>query len=229
MPGVAERNPSGVASRRMNGPRVVRLDDVDPIAVAGVNWLPLRRALGATGFGVAAFTAGERGEHLIEPHDETSGGAGGHEELYLVMSGRARFLLDGDELDAPAGTFVLVPVGVHREAAAEEPNTVVLAVGGLPGAAMPPSPFEYWFLAQPAYEAGDYERAIEIASEGLADYPDHPSLRYQLACYCALAGRSDEAIEHLRTAFAGNDPRVRDWAKDDSDLDPIRNHPDYPN
>lgn len=209
--------------------RVVRLDDVDQIAVAGVNWLPLRRALGATGFGVAAFRAGEPGEQLIEPHDETSAGAGGHEELYLVMSGRARFVLDGEEVDAAAGTLVLVPVGVHREAAAEEPDTLVLAIGGVPGAALPPSPFEFWFLAQPAYEAGDYERAIEIASEGLADYPDHPSLRYQLACYCSLAGRHDEAIEHLRAAFAGNDPRVRDWANDDSDLDPIRNHPRYPN
>ena len=212
----------------MTEPRVVRLDEVDRIAVAGVSWLPLRRALGATGFGVAAFTASEPGEQLIEPHDETSPGAGGHEELYVVLSGRARFVLDGEEVDAAAGTFVLVPVGVHREAAASEPDTVVLAIGGEPGAALPPSPFEYWFLAQPAYDAGDYERAIEIASEGLTDYPDHPSLRYQLACYCSLAGRADEATEHLRAAFAANDPRVREWAATDSDLDPIRNHPNYP-
>lgn len=212
----------------MSEAKVLRLDDVERIAVAGVNWLPLRRALGATGFGVAAFSAGEAGEQLIEPHDETSGGAGGHEELYVVLSGRARFVLGDEGRDAAAGTLVLVPVGMHRSATAEEANTVMLAIGGLPGAALPPSPFEYWFLAQPAYDAGDYERAIEIASEGLAEYPEHPSLRYQLACYCSLAGRSDEAIEHLRMAFAGNDPRVREWAADDSDLDAIRNHARYP-
>ena len=176
----------------MGKAKVLRFDDVERIAVAGVNWLPVRRALGATGFGVAAFTATEPGEHLIEPHDETAGGAGGHEEL-----------------DAEAGTLVLVPVGVHRSATADEPNTVIFAVGGVPGAALPPSPFEYWFLAQPAYEAGDYERAIEIASEGLAHHPEHPSLRYQLACYCSLAGRADEALEHLTVAFSGSDPRVR--------------------
>ncbi|HEX6460972.1 MAG TPA: tetratricopeptide repeat protein [Thermoleophilaceae bacterium] len=211
----------------MGEARVLRLEDVDPIAVAGVNWLPLRRALGATGFGVAAFAA-DAGELVVEPHDETSSGAGGHEELYFVISGRARFVLGDEEVDAGPGTLVLVPVGVHREARAEEPNTTVLAVGGVPGAALPPSPFEYWFLAQPAYDGGDYERAIEIASEGLADYPEHPALRYQLACYCSLAGRGDEAIEHLRVALAGADPRVREWAKDDSDLDPIRGRADYP-
>lgn len=207
---------------------VVRLDDVEPIAVAGVNWLPLRRILGATGFGVAAFTAAEPGEHLIEPHDETKGGARGHEELYVVIAGRARFVLGDEELDAPAGTCVLVPVGLQRAATAEEPGTTVLAVGGPPGTAQPPSVYEYWFFAEPAYRGGDYERAIEIASEGLADYPDHPSLRYQLACYCSLAGRGDEAIEHLRVALAGDDPRVKDWAAGDSDLDPIRNRSDFP-
>jgi len=206
---------------------VIRLDEVDSISVAGVNWLPLRRALGATGFGIAAFTAAQAGEHLIEPHDETSGGAGGHEEVYAVIAGRARFTLGEEKLDAPAGTLLRVPVGLHRSALAEEPNTTVLAVGGRPGAALPPSVYEYWFVAEPAYRAGDYERAIEIASEGLADYPDHPSLRYQLACFCSLAGRGDEAIEHLRAAFAAN-PQTREWAAEDSDLDAIRDRPDYP-
>jgi mannose-6-phosphate isomerase-like protein (cupin superfamily) len=205
---------------------VVRLDEVESIAVAGVNWMPLRRALGATGFGIAAFTAGP-GEQLIEPHDETSGGAHRHEEVYAVIAGRARFTLGDEQLDAPAGTLVLVPVGLFRSATAEEPGTTVLAVGGPPGTALPPAAFEYWFMAEPAYRAGAYERAIEIASEGLADYPEHPSLRYQLACFCSLAGRADEAIEHLRAAFAGN-PKTREWAANDSDLDPIRDRPDYP-
>jgi hypothetical protein len=144
-----------------------------------------------------------------------------------VTSGRARFVVGGEEIDAPAGTLTLVPVGVHRSAVAEEPNTVVLVIGGPPGAAMPPSAFEYWYSAQPAYDAGDYERAFEIASAGLADWPDHPLLHYQLACYRSLAGRLDEAMEHLRAAFAG-DPRTREWAVTDADLDALRDRPDYP-
>ena len=54
-----------------------------------MTWLPLRRALGVTGFGIAAWTAAAAGDPLIEPHDETTSGAGDpHEELYLVLEGR---------------------------------------------------------------------------------------------------------------------------------------------
>lgn len=205
----------------------LRLEDVDRIRVGELRWLPLRRELGATGFGVNAYAAAQAGGDLIEPHDETSSGAAGHEELYVVMSGRASFTVAEETFDAPAGTLVLVPVGTHRSAVAEEGDTIVMVVSGVPGAAMPPSAFEHWYLAQAPYEAGDYERAVEVASEGLADYPDHPLLHYNLACFCSLAGRGDEAIEHLQKAFEG-DARAREWAADDSDLDPIRDRPDWP-
>ncbi len=96
----------------------------------------------------------------------------------------------------------------------------MLVVGGRPQSAMPPSPFEYWYAAQPAYDAGDYERAIAIASEGLAHYAEHGGLNYQLACFHALAGDTDEAARHLRIAFEA-DPRTRAWAEDDHDLDGV--------
>jgi mannose-6-phosphate isomerase-like protein (cupin superfamily) len=98
----------------------LRLEDVDRIRVGELSWLPLRRELGATGFGVNAYAAAEAGGELIEPHDETSSGAAGHEELYVVMSGRATFSVGEETFDAPAGTLVLVPVGTHRAAVAEE-------------------------------------------------------------------------------------------------------------
>jgi tetratricopeptide (TPR) repeat protein len=205
----------------------IRLDQTERIAVGGHNWLPLRRALGSTAFGVNGYAAAAPGDELIEPHDETSGGAGGHEELYVVASGRARFSVDGEELDAPAGTLVLVPVGVQRSAVAEEADTVVLVIGGVPGAAMPPSAFEHWYAAEPAYRAGDYARAAEIAAAGLADWPDHGMLHYQLACFLALDGRPDEAIAHLHKALAG-EPRARGWAAEDRDLDSLRDRPDFP-
>lgn len=207
---------------------LVRIDDIEQIRVGGLSWLPLRQALGATAFGVNGYAAAETGDEVIESHDETVSGAAGHEELYIVTSGRARFLVGDDEMDAPTGTLILVPVDVRRSAVAEEPNTVVLVIGGPPGAAGPRSAFEYWYSAQPARDAGDHERAIEIASEGLRDWPDHPVLHYELACFCSLAGRQDEAIEHLRIAFAG-DPRAREWAATDSDLEAVRSRPDYPN
>ena len=184
-------------------------------------WRPVRRPFGITGFSANAFTADAAGDPLIEPHDETSAGSGAHEELYVVLNGRATFTVDGEQLDAPAGTLVFVSPGEKREAVAAAPDTTVLVVGGRPGDALPVSPFEYWYAAQPAYEAGDYERATAIASEGLAEHPLNGTLHYVLACFRALAGDRDAALEHIRIAFE-QDPRTRGWAAEDPDLDSIR-------
>lgn len=206
---------------------VAHLDELDRVAVAGTLWRPVRRTLGVTGFGVNAYTAAEPGDELIEPHDETSHGAGREEELYVVVTGEAVFEIDGERVDAPAGTMILVPVGTHRQAKAAAPESTVMVIGGPPGAALPPSPFEYWFAAEPAYVRGDYDEAVRIASEGLEHYPEHPTLHYQLACYQALGGHADEALEHMRTA-AGANPDVIEWAADDADLDSIRDDPRFP-
>lgn len=120
--------------------RLLRLSELDTIDVAGVHWLPLRRTLGVTGFGVNAYRA-RAGEHVVEAHDETGTGAGHHEELYVVVAGRARFTLDGEEHDAPTGTLVFVPEAeTRREAVAVEDGTTVLAVGGRAGSGLPVSP-----------------------------------------------------------------------------------------
>jgi hypothetical protein len=204
---------------------VTHIDELERVKTGGAGlWRPIRRALGVTGFGVNAYTAEQAGEELIERHDERSFGAGGHEELYVVLTGRAAFEVGGEEIDAPAGTLVLVPPGEVRAATAAEPDTTVMIVGGRPGAALPVSPFEYWYAALPAYEAGDYARAIEIASEGLADHPQNPSLRYQLACFEALGGNRAAAIRHLRIAF-DNNPATREWASGDEDLESVRDDP----
>jgi len=204
---------------------VTHLDELERVKTGGAGlWRPIRRALGVTGFGVNAYTAEQAGEELIERHDERSFGAGGHEELYVVLTGRAAFEVGGEDVDAPAGTLVLVPPGEVRAATAAEPNTTVMIVGGRPGAALPVSPFEYWYAALPAYEAGDYASAIEIASEGLAAHPQNPPLGSQLACYEALAGNRAAAIRHLRIAF-DNNPDTREWASDDEDLESVRDDP----
>ena len=104
---------------------------------------------------------------------------------------------------------------------AAAPDTTVLITGAKPGAALPVSPYEYWYAAEPYYRSGDYARAVEIASEGLADHADNPSLRYQLACYEALAGHTDAAVGHLRIAYANN-PETREWAAGDDDLASVR-------
>jgi tetratricopeptide (TPR) repeat protein len=201
----------------------IHLDELDRIPLSQGIFRPVRRALGVTAFGINAYTGDEPGDPVIETHDETSMGAGGHEELYFVAAGEAAFEIDGERVAAPAGTMLLIPPGTKRGATAAAPATTVLVIGGKPGSSRV-SPFEYWYFADPAYQAGDYARAYEIASEGLAEYPDHPSLNYQLACYQALAGNREKAIEHLKIAYQGN-PATREWAAGDEDLASVRDDP----
>jgi hypothetical protein len=96
----------------------------------GADWFPLQHVFGLTAFGANAFVAREAGDSLVETHDE---GASGQEELYLVVSGLARFTLDGQTLDASAVTAVAVrEPSVSRAAVALEPGTTLLALGGVP-------------------------------------------------------------------------------------------------
>jgi tetratricopeptide (TPR) repeat protein len=201
--------------------QVVRLSDLDPVPVLDgqLSWLPVRRALGVTGFGINAYRGAEAGDLVVEEHDE----AGlGHEELYLVVTGRAAFEIAGERVDVPAGSMVFLPEpGDRRVAHAEEAGTTVLAVGGPPGEPYTPSAWEWYFLANEAYRRGDYDEAYAIAAPGLDEHPDNAGLLYNLACFLALAGREDEALELAHRAFQ-IDPATRGWADGDRDLDAIR-------
>ena len=128
------------------------LDSIAPIVFDSddePDWKPLRHELGIGAFGVNARVAPNVGDQAIERHDEApkEGGTSGHEELYVVVSGAARFTVDGDELDAPAGTLVFVSdPGLTREAVATEPSTTVLVVGAARGVAFEPSDWEVRWL-----------------------------------------------------------------------------------
>jgi tetratricopeptide (TPR) repeat protein len=209
------------------GFRAINVGDLERIDVAGVHLRPVRRPLGITAFGTNAFTA-EAGEQLIEEHDELGGGSGTHEELYVVLTGHATFTVDGQEVDAPAGTLVFCgEPGTRRAAVAKADGTTALVVGGRAGAAGPISPWEWYFGAAAHAERGDWQAAYDFAAQGLEDHPDHPSLHYNLACYASMAGLREPALEHLRRAVEA-DPQTREWAATDSDLDPIRVDPAYP-
>ena len=51
--------------------------------------------------------------------------------------------------------------------------------------------------------------------------PDYVDPCYNLACVFAAAGQPDRGLLYLRKAIA-MDPGVREWARKDSDLDPLR-------
>jgi mannose-6-phosphate isomerase-like protein (cupin superfamily) len=206
--------------------RTLQISDLEPVeALDGkLLWHPLRHALGVQAFGVNAYTAPRAGDDVVEEHVEGSG----HEELYVVLSGTARFTIDGEQLDAPAGTCVFLPDGeTKRYAVALEDGTRVLAVGAAPGKPFEVNAWEWSFRANPAMAAGDWEGAAAILREGLEVKPGNGSLLYNLACCEARMGRLDEAAAHLGEAAAA-DPRVREWAADDDDLDALRDRPDFP-
>jgi quercetin dioxygenase-like cupin family protein len=201
---------------------VSSLGEIDEISDGRVPWRPVRHHLGITSFGVNAFTATKAGERLINEHDE----AGEHEELYLVHQGRARFEIDGKEIDAPTGTLVYAKPGVKRTAFAEEPETTLLAIGGEPGKAYEPHGWEVWSQLQPLFQAGEYEQVADRGSELLKDHPEYSGVFYNVACAEALAGRGDDAIAHLRQAIERSE-QFRELARDDSDFDSLRNEPAF--
>jgi hypothetical protein len=204
--------------------KILRLDEIEGIPVLGtLSWKPVRRPLGVTAFGINAYTAANAGDEVVEDHTEEQLG---HEEIYFVHTGHAVFTIDGEEVDAPAGTLVyLDDVKQRRHAIAKEPGTTVLAIGGVPGT-HEPSAWEYFFPALPAMRAGDYDTARRILEENLEE-KDAPVLHYQLACVEALAGNRERALDELTVAVDANE-RYRTAAKTDEDFASIRDDPRFP-
>lgn len=204
-------------------PKIVHLDQLEAIAGPGsLTWHPVRLTLGVRAFGCNAYTAGEAGQDVVEPHTEDPNLA--HQELYFVAAGRATFTIDGSSHDAPAGTYVFIPdPASHRRAVAAEAGTTVLSFGGPP--TFEPSAWEWAFRAGPLIRT-DPARAREILAEGLEVHPDSPTLQYNLACLEAVEGRRDGALDALRTAI-GARPDVANWARDDDDLAGLRGDPEF--
>ncbi len=202
---------------------IAHVDEIPVVDDGRVPMLAVRHHFGISGFGVNAWTA-DAGERVLNEHTEDEPGA--NEELYLVLRGRATFEVDGERRDAPTGTFVFVPPGVRRTAFAEEPGTTIVAIGGTPGEPYEISGWELWAPLRPLYEAGEYEEAADRAEELLRDQPPIPLLYYNVACVESLAGRTEAALGHLRTAVELSE-RTKQFAAGDSDLDPIRGEPAF--
>lgn len=204
--------------------RRVHLDDLQAgPSDSGGRWLPVRAALGLRAFGASAYR-GEPGETVVPLHSERGGGAGQHDELYVVVSGRATFEVEGETVDAPAGTLVSVEQGERRTAHAEEPGTVVLVVGAPVGEPYVVAPWEYGSRAVRARALGDLDELDAVVREGIAAYGEHVTMLLGKACVVAQRGERNEARALLERAYA--DPDFGDWAREQAAgeplLDPVR-------
>jgi hypothetical protein len=205
---------------------LAHVDDFERLSAFGEEavWRPVRHHFGIEAFGVNAYTANAPGKRVLEEHDELgNGGAAGHQELYVVLSGMAAFTVDGDKFEARAGTFVFVGnPAVTRGAVALEAGTTVLAIGSTPGR---PYAVSAWEFAFRGLAKGGSEGA-EIFADGIARYPERASLPYNLACMYALDGDRDAALEALRDAIELN-PEAREWAGEDEDLSSLRGSEEF--
>jgi hypothetical protein len=201
--------------------QVVHLDDLDAIPGPGtLTWHPVRAHFGIGAFGTNAYSA-RAGDDVVEPHTESP--VLGHEELYFVARGRATFTIDGDTVDAPAGTYVFVPDPVsHRYAVAAEDGTTVLSFGGPAG--FTPSAWEWYFRAEPLM-AADPDAARAILEDGIAHHPESPGLRLWIARLDARAGDRDAALEGIRFALGGN-PEVADLVESAEEFAALREDPE---
>src|SRR5262245_56879587 len=140
-------------------PKVARLDDIER---RGTD-IPVRERLGIHAFGINAYTPSANGT-VIGGHDEAGSG---QEELSVVLDGNATFEVDGETIDAPAGTFVSVLPESRRKATG---TATILAIGATPGE---------------AYQAFDWGDAWTFHSESMHAYGEE---RYADAVDAVRAG-----------------------------------------
>lgn len=204
------------------GYEVAHVDELDelPVNDGEFVWRPVRRRFGISAFGTNAYTA-RAGQRVVEEHDEQDG----HEEMYVVLRGRATFTLGDDEIDAPAGTLVFVRPGTRRGAVATVDGTAVLAVGAKPGATFEPSPWEDIFAAFSCAEQGDVEGARALIEGALERQPDAWQGHFNAACFEVLYGDREAGIASLQRAYELDRQATSRAAAKDSDLDPVRDDP----
>jgi mannose-6-phosphate isomerase-like protein (cupin superfamily) len=205
---------------------VARIDELDSYPIQGqqgLTWRPVRRRFDIRSFGVNAYTAAEAGQRVVEEHREQDG----HEELYVVLTGRATFTVEGEEHDAPAGTLVHCPPGTLRSAFAAEPQTTVLGIGAKPGVVFEPSGWEWVFAGISLLDQGDEAGARAELQAGIEANPDAWQGYFNLACIEARLGNEDAALRELERAADRDQEAVAKFAPDDEDFASLKSNPRF--
>lgn len=208
----------------MKGYDIYSLDELgtypDPRYEGEPKLIPVRHELGLRAFGANAWT-NDAGGQVVPKHGESSG----NEELYVVVRGSATFTVDDRSFDAPAGTLVHVVSGETREAVANEPGTIVLAVGATRGEAFEAHGWEEVVMAFAKAREGDVVASRAIIDGLLARQPDDWQGPYNAACFEALYGDTEQAFAYLTRAVEMGGRDVRAFAPEDGDLASLHDDP----
>lgn len=74
---------------------------------------------------------------------------------------------------------------------------------------------------------GEKEEAMQWMQDSVSNAPQDPIVLYNAACFHALSGDSDKALDLLERCFFKAGAINPDWLRNDSDLDNIRDDPRY--
>lgn len=122
----------------MNDIQVKSIDSVEPYAgpseIPGIQFRPVRAALGVTAWGMNVLDLGPDCTGYPE-HDHAKDG---QEEVYVILQGAATLHADATATAVRAGDMVRVGPKVKRKFVTEKEGVRILALGATPGAVFEP-------------------------------------------------------------------------------------------
>jgi uncharacterized cupin superfamily protein len=111
-----------------DGYTIKRIDEFDQMeGSGGATWRLARKSLGAEAFGFNVVDIEPGGE--IPAHDHTGDD---QEEVFVILEGEGKIVTDGEEHDAPAGTFCRFAPQVNRTIRNESNSRVRALLIGVP-------------------------------------------------------------------------------------------------
>ena len=176
--------------------------------------------------------------------------AGFKKEQVAVSGAFKDYSRSSDEADRKEHVFHFCPECGSQVFYTEpdEPDLVVVSVGAFADSSFPPpteSGYDWrrhpwiglpdsierystalWDPVKPLVAEGRYAEAADEGRKLIDAYPGLGYLLYNTACCESLAGRTGDAVEHLRRAIELWEG-CRAMARDDSDFDPIRDEPAF--
>jgi mannose-6-phosphate isomerase-like protein (cupin superfamily) len=107
-------------------------DAAEVEAVNGV-FRPIRRALGVTAFGINQ----EEWPAHADGHPDHDHTGDGQEEVFYVLEGSGKMVVDGEDIELKPGRYVFVEAESRRKIFAGDDGIKLIAVGSPPGAYKP--------------------------------------------------------------------------------------------